>query len=368
METRLAKKKDLKELKEIWKLCFGDEDAFIDYYFQSRDWVKETAVLVRDGRIASMLTMIPVNMVGKDGEKRRASMLYAIATHPDFQKRGYADRLIDFSNEYLLSQQISVTLLVPAGEDLFRFYGKRGYQEGFFIREAVLGRGEIEELAGDKPAGTERTGAGQTGESEPPPRQVRAAGLEPESQTVRPAEIAAAPDVPTAPFAPAAAITFIAPPVTIKPVELAVTVKPVEPAEYNRIRKDLLTGRTWLDYRDEELSFEKQLARMYGTDLYSLEIGGEAEGCVYAERVSEEEVVVKELLIPDQYLAAALKQLAELLPAEKYIVRTPPYSGGILGGQVRPFGMLRFNKKDGKPVNRADRPVDADSYLGIAYD
>ncbi|HWQ77653.1 MAG TPA: GNAT family N-acetyltransferase, partial [Anaerovoracaceae bacterium] len=323
METRLAKKEDLKELKEIWKLCFGDEDSFIDFYFQRRDWVKETAVLVQDGRIASMLTMIPVDIVGEDGGKRRASMLYAIATHPDFRKKGYAEQLIEFSNEYLLSQQVSVTLLVPAGEGLFRFYGKRGYQDGFTIREAVLRREEIEALGAGVPAG-----AVHTSEPEPLSRQVRAAAV---------------------------------------PAERRVTVKPVEPAEYNRIRKNQLTGHSRLDYREEELSFEKQLARMFGTDLYSIETGG-AEGCAYVERISEEEVIVKELLIPDQHMAAALIHLSELLPAEKYIVRTPSFAGGILGGSVRPFGMLRINGKDARLVNKASNPVDNNSYLGIAYD
>jgi ribosomal protein S18 acetylase RimI-like enzyme len=338
METRLARAEDLKELKEVWKLCFGDEDSFIDFYFENRDWQKETAVLIQDGRAVSMLTMIPVDLIEKDCVKYRVSMLYAIATHPEFRKRGYADRLIEFSNEYLLSQQVFATLLVPAEEELFGFYRKLGYKNGFFIREAVLSRGEIENLAGKKPPAIEPAGAGRTAEPEPQPRQIRAAGLEPELRAVR----AAGP-------------------------ERAVTVKPVDPAEYNRIRRKQLKGRPWLDYRDEEISFEKQLANMYGTDLYSVEIGG-TEGCAYAERISEEEVVVKELLIPDQCAAAALKQLSELLPAEKYTVRTPPDTGEALGGSVRPFGMLRFNREGGKSVSAASHPVDTDSYLGIAFD
>ncbi|HYE67115.1 MAG TPA: GNAT family N-acetyltransferase, partial [Anaerovoracaceae bacterium] len=87
MEMRRAKIEDLKGLTEVWKLTFGDEDSFIDLYFQSRDWLNETAVLLLDGRIVSMLTMIPVDMIGETGESCKASMLYAIATHPDFQKR-----------------------------------------------------------------------------------------------------------------------------------------------------------------------------------------------------------------------------------------------------------------------------------------
>jgi GNAT superfamily N-acetyltransferase len=106
MITRQAEREDLKELKELWKLCFGDDDRYIDFYYRNRDWVKETAVLVQDGRIASMLTMIPVDLLDKYGKVRRASMLFAIATHPDFRKRGYAEQLIEYSNEYLKSFQV----------------------------------------------------------------------------------------------------------------------------------------------------------------------------------------------------------------------------------------------------------------------
>jgi len=299
MEMRLVKKEDLEGLKEIWKLCFGDEDSFIDLYFQSRDWLKETAVLLLDGRIVSMLTMIPVDMIRENGENCKASMLYAIATHPAYQKRGFADKLIHFSNQYLLSEQVSVTLLVPAGEDLFRFYEKGGYQEGFFVREAVLNRDEIEVLAGR------------------------------ESMPCR--------------------------------------VTPIEPSGYNNLRRKLLTGHPYLDYRDEEISFEKQLGQIYDADLLAIEIDG-TEGCAYYERISQEEVIMKELLIPDRYLAAALKQISAMIPGEKYIVRTPPHSGEILGGAVRPFGMLRINGVDSEFAKIDSCPVGTDSYLGFAYD
>jgi len=299
MEMRLAKREDLEGLKEIWKLSFGDEDRFIDLYFQSRNWLNEMAVLLLDGRIVSMLTMIPVEMIGETGERCKVSMLYAIATHPDFQKRGFADQLIDFSNQYLLSQQVSVTLLVPAGEELFGFYAKRGYQDGFFVREAVLNRNEIETLAGRG--------------------------------------------------------------------SMDCSVTPIEPSGYNRIRRKLLTGHSYLDYRDEEVSFEKQLSRIYDADLFAIEIDG-AEGCAYFERISQEQVIIKELLVPEKYLAAALMQISALIPSEKYIVRTPPHSGEILGGAVRPFGMVRSNGTDSKCSIIGPGTGSADSYLGIAYD
>lgn len=292
MEIRLVKKEDLNDLNEIWKLSFGDPDSFINLYFETRDWLYETAVLLEGGKAVSMVTMIPVDLTDEGGDRCSASMIYAVATHPGFQKRGFSGRLIGFCNDYLLSNGVAATLLVPASEDLFRFYGKLGYRNGFFVREAVLSRDEIEKLT----------------EKDPTPCRITAA----------------------------------------------------EPAEYNRIRSRFLNGQAYLDYRDDEILFQKRLARMSGADLLAVEIGG-AEGCAYAERISQEEVIVKEFLLPDRFLASALKELTRLLPADRYIVRTPPGYGENLGGEVRPFGMLRLN-------GTGCRQTETASYLGIAYD
>ena len=298
METRLVNREDLADLKEIWRRCFGDPESYIDFYFNTRDWLSETAVLLEDGRAVSMLTMIPVDMIDQEGGKCSASMLYAIATHPDYQKRGFADRLIEFSNQYLLSKQTAVTLLVPASEELFGYYAKLGYSDGFYAREAALSRDDIEKLPGEHKV-----------------------------------------------------CKFV----------------PVKPMEYNAIRRKLLEGHPYLSYRDDEAAFQKKSSQMFGADLYAIVIGDDV-GCAYAERISEEEVIVKELLAPEQLFVPVVKRIAELLPADQYAIRTPIHAGETLGGRIRHFGMLRTNTTNGSnaAVDTCS-PFEA-SYIGIAYD
>jgi predicted acetyltransferase len=298
MEIRLVNREDLDGLKEIWRRSFGDPESYIDFYFGIRDWLSETAVLLEDGKAVSMLTMIPADMIDEEGGRCSAAMLYAIATHPDYQKRGFADRLIEFSNQYLLSKQIAVTLLVPASEDLFRFYTKSGYRDAFYVREAALSRGDIDLLRGE-------------------PRPCR----------------------------------FV----------------PVKPMEYNALRRKLLEGHPYLSYRDDEVSFQKLSSQLFNADLYAIVIG-DAAGCAYAERISEEEVVVKELLIPEQLLIPTVKRIAELLPADHYMIRTPVHAGEILGGRIRHFGMLRDNRTIGAGTPAETGCPIRESYIGIAYD
>jgi ribosomal protein S18 acetylase RimI-like enzyme len=315
MEIRLAEKGDLDALKEIWALCFGDPEFYVDFYFKTRDWMHETAVLMTNSRPVSMLTMIPVRMMDVDGTEQSASMIFAVATHPDHQKLGYADQLLVFANRLLAEKQTTMSLLVPAEEYLFRFYGKRGYRNNFSIQEAKLKHSELARL-----------------EYGPTETNLSAAG---EIQDAN---------------------------------GIVVGIFPSEPAEYNRIRKNLLAGCAWLDYRDDEIRFEKQTAMMSGADLYAVCFAQSSVGCFYAERASEDLVFVKELLVPDEFLTAVLKSLAELLPAKEYIIRTPAGKGEVLGGIIRPFGMLRKNQSDGNPVQHEDGFTGREAYLGIAYD
>lgn len=315
MEIRLAEKGDLEALKEIWALCFGDPEFYIDMYFTTRDWTSETAVLLTQGKPVSMLAMIPVRMIDADGSVQNAAMIFAVATHPAYQKLGYADQLLEFANRHLAEKKTTMSLLVPAEEDLFRFYGKRGYRNSFFIREVQLKYSEL--------AGMEKSAVG--------------AG-------------------------------FSAAEGTQDPNGKTVMIDPIEPAEYNRIRKSRLTGCEWLDYRDGEILFEKQTAMMFGTDIFSVRFEQSPEGCFYAERASEDLVVVKELLVPEESLTTVLSSLAELMPAKEYIIRMPIQCGAALGGSIRPFGMLRENRSDGSPAEHEAGISARRSYLGIAYD
>lgn len=137
-EIRLSKKTDVPYLKEIWKACFGDDDRYIDFFFNNKYEEDKTFVLLYGTNIASMLTIIPIQMVLPDNRSYPSAMLYAIATHPKFQGKGFSTQIMDHIKQYLFNNKIDILTLVPANKSLVEFYNKRGYTTRFYIKEFTL--------------------------------------------------------------------------------------------------------------------------------------------------------------------------------------------------------------------------------------
>ncbi len=293
-EIRTAQAGEEKRQKEIWEKCFQDSDEFIERFYTTRYDQEKTMVLLQDGEIASMLTMLPITVNDTDGQSFAAVMLYAIATHPDYRQRGLATRLLDYTHEYLRLKEYAFSVLVPAEKGLFDFYRKQGYREGFGIRETVISSKNIESFPRDRDHQEKLT--------------------------------------------------------------------EINPQEYNRRRNLFLGGSLHISYLVEEIAYQQELSRRSGADIYGLKIGGN-EGCAAIERIGSDKIMVKEILIKDEILPAALRCLLQELAAAQYLIRTPLYLGQELGGVIRPFGML-------KPLQKKSLPRKADDlgYLGLAFD
>lgn len=293
-EIRLAQKGEVVHQKEIWKRCFGDPDSYIDFYYANRYKEDETAVLIYNGEILAMLTMISVRTVNPDHSSFNTTMLYAIATKPEYQNRGFATQLMDFSNQYLKDRKNEISVLVPAKRQLFDYYHKQGYQNGFFIRESLLSRDRVDTL--------------------PIYRSYQCKILS------------------------------------------------ITPEEYNRRRNIQLSGRLFISYHDEDISYQKKLSQQSGADIYALNIE-DIQGCLTVERITPDKMLIKEILLPEEYINVALKQIVQQLSAKEYILRTPPYLGEKLGGSIRPFGMTRVDRESDLVITPEDL-----GYLGLAFD
>ncbi|AFM41784.1 putative acetyltransferase [Desulfosporosinus acidiphilus SJ4] len=293
-ELRLALKGEELRLKELWKLCFGDPESYINFFYTNRYKADETAVLLEEGTILAMLTMIPVRTITVEKRNFRTAMLYAIATDPKHQNKGLATKLIDYCDIYLKTCKTQLSVLVPASLQLFNFYRKLGFQNGFYIKEAQFFRSNMDRM----------------------PIQTRD----------------------------------------------ECTISAITPQEYNRRRNNQLKGKVYISYSDEDIAYQKKLSQLSGADIYGVDVG-DSQGCFAVERLSSDKVLIKEILLPENCMTAALKAISTEIEADDYSLRTHPHLGAQLEGTVRPFGMVRM-------AGEIEGTITSNNfgYLGLAFD
>ena len=140
---------------------------------------------------------------------------------------------------------------------------------------------------------------------------------------------------------------------------------PVGPEEYNAIREAYLAGSLHLSYPDELIRFQALGSGMSGGGLYRVEVADDAEvGCAAVEYTKSGTVVMKELLTYHQYTRRAVELAAKVLPAKRYLLRTPAVWEGFSGNYTQPFGMIKWYD----PILQRRFGENAVGYLGLAFD
>ncbi|MBP2654033.1 MAG: hypothetical protein H6Q73_1602 [Firmicutes bacterium] len=143
IEVRFSSSDEIARLKQIWKRCFGDSDRYIDFFYNNRYKPEETIILLDDGEIATMLVTFPMRIMGPDGRSFSTMYLYAFGTDPKFRGRGFGTQIISFADRHLSLQGLDTAITVPADDGMFEYFGREGYTESFFMREARIWRKEI---------------------------------------------------------------------------------------------------------------------------------------------------------------------------------------------------------------------------------
>lgn len=112
----------VEQLKKIWKECFHDEDSYVDFFFGEYFHDESTLVYLIDKKPVSMLTLMPAKLHEKNGV-RKVYYVYAVATLPEAQGKGYSSKLLNYANEITKNS----TFLQPATKELENFYERNGY-------------------------------------------------------------------------------------------------------------------------------------------------------------------------------------------------------------------------------------------------
>ena len=148
-QIRFARWEDCPRLKRLWKAAFGDEDSYIDGFYQDRFSPQETMVLEEEGALQAMLTLLPMETVLAGGERVSTPCVYAVATSRESRGRGYATGLLAQAHRTMEERGDKGAVIVPAGDSLFAFYRQRGFADGFSLRERRLTPEELLPAARD---------------------------------------------------------------------------------------------------------------------------------------------------------------------------------------------------------------------------
>ena len=135
VKLRPSEQRDVLELKELWKLAFGDEDAYIDHFFARYYRPERMLVLEEGGLVRAMTAWFDMPLLFADGTRWSSAYLYAVATHPDCRGKGLAGQLLRFADQWLTEQGFSCVSTVPARPDLHVFFGQNGFEECFALEQ-----------------------------------------------------------------------------------------------------------------------------------------------------------------------------------------------------------------------------------------
>jgi predicted N-acetyltransferase YhbS len=119
------------QVKQLWKLCFDDTDAFVDMYFDLR-YREERTLVIREGeRVVSALQVTPYRLTAGD-RQFSAAYISGACTHPDFRGRGLMGQLLEQTHRSMLQHGAAWSFLIPGEPWLFRYYERFGYEPAFF--------------------------------------------------------------------------------------------------------------------------------------------------------------------------------------------------------------------------------------------
>ncbi|MDR0872475.1 MAG: GNAT family N-acetyltransferase [Prevotellaceae bacterium] len=124
-------------VRQMWKTCFDDSEAFLDLYFGEKYEDKNTLIGYENDRAVASLQMLPYRF-RFCGVDIPIAYISGACTLPEFRNRGYMGELLAASFEVMAQRNIPLSILVPAETWLFDYYARFGYEQVFFADNAEI--------------------------------------------------------------------------------------------------------------------------------------------------------------------------------------------------------------------------------------
>ncbi len=125
---RFAETSDISVLKAIWKICFGDDDTYINFFYEHCFCAENTVVASIYNQVVGVVYMLPATL----GDK---TFLYgyAVGVLPEFRGNNICEKMHIFIKEYV-EKNGYIYGLHPANTKLFDYYRRIGLRDMFTLR------------------------------------------------------------------------------------------------------------------------------------------------------------------------------------------------------------------------------------------
>jgi predicted acetyltransferase len=122
MKIRPIKKSEFDELKRISKQAFVLNEERIDRWFTKDFDLSRTRALFVDGRMQSVLEIIPFQVWFND-KKMPMGGISGVASPPESRRKGYVRKLMEYSLKDMKERGFPISTLYPFSFDFYRKFG-----------------------------------------------------------------------------------------------------------------------------------------------------------------------------------------------------------------------------------------------------
>lgn len=122
---------DIPRLRTLWTQAFGDDEGYIDNFFDTYYQPHTVLLLEQDGAAQAMTAWFDTTLVLPRVGEYRTAYLYAVATDPQRRGQGLATRLLAGVDAWMQKLDIPLISTVPAEPSLHNFFARHGFAEYF---------------------------------------------------------------------------------------------------------------------------------------------------------------------------------------------------------------------------------------------
>src|SRR5699024_2175983 len=104
-------------VRDMWKICFGDSDAYLDIHFNHKYQNENTLIYIEDQKPVASLQMLLFDFTF-NGSEISIAYLSGLCTLPNYRNRGFMRQLITKSYKVAQERDIPLMILVPQDESV----------------------------------------------------------------------------------------------------------------------------------------------------------------------------------------------------------------------------------------------------------